>query len=95
MDVLPTSMSVLRVHAVPTESRKGHQIPWNWSYRELKAARWVVDSMGCYSAIILTFKYESRTRKWGRGSEAQTHTTFLLITNVLGLKLENCLMQFL
>ena len=30
------------VYAVPEEARRGHQIQWSWSYRQLCADRWVV-----------------------------------------------------
>ena len=33
MECLPVCMSVHHMHAVPMEARRGHQIPWNWSYR--------------------------------------------------------------
>jgi hypothetical protein len=35
VDVLSACLSVYPVHAVPTEARRGHRIPWDWSYRWL------------------------------------------------------------
>lgn len=26
-------MYIYHVHAVPSETRRGHQSPWNWNYR--------------------------------------------------------------
>lgn len=34
-------MSVYHVCTVPKETRRGHQIPWDWSYRRLLAIMWV------------------------------------------------------
>ena len=33
MSILPGCISVHHVCAVLTEDRRGHQIPWSWSYR--------------------------------------------------------------
>ena len=40
MSVLPASMSMHHVHEVPMKDRRGHCIPWNWSYRWLWATVW-------------------------------------------------------
>lgn len=42
--VLPTCMCVCALHVcmVPTEARRGHWIPWDWRYRQLKSTMWVL-----------------------------------------------------
>lgn len=32
-ECLPASMSMCPIHAVPKDAKRGHQIPWTWSYR--------------------------------------------------------------
>ncbi|CAO2597816.1 hypothetical protein LEMLEM_LOCUS9161 [Lemmus lemmus] len=39
---LPVCLTVYHVFAVPMESRGGHQVPWNWSYRWWQTAMWVL-----------------------------------------------------
>lgn len=36
------SVSVYHVHATPTEAWRGHHITWNWSYRCLWVATWLL-----------------------------------------------------
>ena len=43
MGILLKYMSVHHMHAVPTEVRKKHYIPWNWSYRMLLATRQMLE----------------------------------------------------
>lgn len=55
-------MSVLCRHTVPTDARKGCQILWNWGYRQLLAATWVLGTKpGCAirAAVILTVRQHS------------------------------------
>jgi hypothetical protein len=42
MAVLPVCIDACHACLVPTEGRRRHQIPWNWSYRQLQAAMWVL-----------------------------------------------------
>lgn len=34
---------VSHVCLVPTQVRRGHWTPWNWGYRQLRAAMWVLE----------------------------------------------------
>lgn len=40
--VLVSCLSMHYICAVPIESRRGHQIPWEWSYRWLLATMWML-----------------------------------------------------
>lgn len=42
MSVLPTCVCVYHMFAVPADERTRQQISWNWHYRWLLAAMWVV-----------------------------------------------------
>jgi hypothetical protein len=44
MDVCVSHMCL-----VPAELRRGHWIPWNWSYRQLLAALWVLGAKPHFS----------------------------------------------
>lgn len=37
MGILSICMSLYYVHAVTTEARRRCQLPWNWSYKQLRA----------------------------------------------------------
>lgn len=40
--VLPACMHVCHMHAVLTEVRRQHWVPWKWSYRQVWVAMWVL-----------------------------------------------------
>lgn len=42
MHALHSCLSVHYMCAVPSKDRKWHHIPWNWSYRQLWATKWVL-----------------------------------------------------
>ena len=54
--VLPTYSCIPYVCLLPAEARRGHQILWNWSYRWLSAAMWV---LGCLN--LSSWKNAART----------------------------------
>lgn len=39
MNVVASCVCMLHIHTVPTEARGGRRIPWNYNYRQLKAAK--------------------------------------------------------
>lgn len=73
LGVLPAGMPVCCVHTVPTEARRGQQIPWNWSFRWLWTAMWVLefegDSSGPPTSALLaepSFQHLDFGSFWGR-----------------------------
>lgn len=42
MDVVPACVAMYHMNAVPEEDRRGHCIPWAWSYRQLWVVVWVL-----------------------------------------------------
>lgn len=57
MGILPTSLSVHYVHSVSVKASRGSWILWNWSYRMLGSAMWVLrtepESSGRAASILL------------------------------------------
>lgn len=54
MGVSAAHMSVQHVSAFPEEARRGHQIPWDWSYRSLLLVMWVSGTDPGYSVTAVS-----------------------------------------